>query len=117
MRVGGFILATLLLISSHCTAILFYGPNHRSGLARSVLPPTLPPGFTKMMHLVVAVGSYERILYGVDVQVTKDGKVDSVKESFAIPAHTGYLKSVSSCPRFLVSGATDETVRYKVIAC
>ena len=34
-----------------------------------------------------------------------------IKESFAVPAHTGYIKSVTSCPRFLVSGGTDETVR------
>ncbi|PJF19904.1 hypothetical protein PSACC_00284 [Paramicrosporidium saccamoebae] len=62
------------------------------------------------MKLVVAVGSYERILYGIDVELSKEGKVSSTKESFAIPAHTGYLKTVSSCPRFLVSGATDETI-------
>lgn len=63
------------------------------------------------MKLVIAAGSYERILYGVDVEIAADGTVKEIKESFAIPAHTGYIKTVSCCPRFLVSGATDETIR------
>lgn len=64
------------------------------------------------MKFLVAAGSYERILYGLDVSLEEDGRVREAKNSFAIPAHTGYIKAVASCPRFLVSGGTDETVRY-----
>lgn len=69
------------------------------------------------MKFVVSVGSYERILYGIDVELSRDAdtkqiRLVDIKESFAIPAHTGYVKCVASCPRFLVSGATDETIRY-----
>lgn len=66
-----------------------------------------------MVKLVVSAGSYERILYGIDVQVPSgsDKAAPSVKESFAIPAHTGYIKAITSCPRFLVSGGTDEIIR------
>lgn len=39
-------------------------------------------------------------------------RATGVKESFAIPAHIGCVKAIASCPRFLASGATDETVRY-----
>lgn len=65
------------------------------------------------MKFLLAAGSYERILYGVDVTLEEGGgKVKEIKNSFAIPAHTGYIKAVASCSRFLVSGGTDETVRY-----
>lgn len=65
------------------------------------------------MKFLLAAGSYERILYGLDVSLEEGGEqVKELKNSFAIPAHTGYIKAVTSCSRFLVSGGTDETVRY-----
>ena len=66
------------------------------------------------MKLVVAAGSYERILYGIDVSIPSTSSVKkevSVKESFAMAAHTGSIRSLASCPRYLVSGSTDETIR------
>jgi protein MAK11 len=69
-----------------------------------------------LMKLVVAVGSYERIIYGLDVELasSEDGelRVAESKVAFALPAHnTGYVKCIASCPRYLVTGGTDEVMR------
>ena len=62
---------------------------------------------------LVTIGSYERVIYGLDVKLTASEEALSAKSSvgFAIPAHTGYVKSIASCPKFLVSGGTDEVIR------
>jgi protein MAK11 len=66
------------------------------------------------MKLLNVVGSYEKSIYGVDLSVEKksDDQISiEDKIAFAFPAHTGYIKSISSCQRFLATGSTDETVR------
>lgn len=59
--------------------------------------------------MLVSVGSYERVLYGIDVsQITADG---TPKVAFAMAAHTGNIRCITSGGRFLATGSSDETVR------
>lgn len=75
------------------------------------------------MKFLVSIGTYERIVFGVDVEVKRskgeegaEGQlsVSSIKDSFAVPAHIASVRSVASCPKYLVSGSTDETIKYTV---
>lgn len=59
------------------------------------------------IQFLVVIGSYERILYGIDVDLSKE----AVKVSFAIPAHSGMIKSIAASSDFLATGSTDDTVR------
>jgi protein MAK11 len=59
--------------------------------------------------LLVSLGTYEKVVYGVDFK-SADGKIEK-KVAFSIPAHIGYVKAITSGPQFLVSGSTDETIR------
>lgn len=62
----------------------------------------------------MALGSYERIVFGTDFDLEKDGenyKLKSAKDSFAVPAHIASVRSVGSCRKYLVSGSTDETIK------
>ena len=63
-----------------------------------------------MKKLLLSVGSYEKSLYGVEITVQDDIQVTS-KVAFAFPAHTGYLKCISSTNTFLATGSTDESTR------
>lgn len=68
------------------------------------------------MKFLISIGSYERTIYGVDVEV-KPSESDPLamemhgKVGFAVPAHNGYIKCIASCPRYLVSGGVDEVIR------
>lgn len=68
------------------------------------------------MKFLISIGSYERTIYGIDVEV-KISESDprdislEVKVGFAIPAHNGYIKCIASCPKYLVSGGVDEVIR------
>lgn len=62
------------------------------------------------MKFLVAIGSYEKLIYGIDVEVDEEGKLSS-KVAFGMPAHSGYVKAIACCPKYLVSGATDEILR------
>jgi len=68
------------------------------------------------MKVLVAIGSYERIVFGCDVDIEKDKEgnfhVKQVKDSFAVPAHIASVRAVAACKKFLVSGSTDETIKY-----
>lgn len=68
-----------------------------------------------MVKFLVAIGTYERVLYGIDVEVSVENASEpsllSVKNTFAIPAHTASIRSIASCPRFLASGGADESIR------
>ena len=55
--------------------------------------------------VLVSLGSYERILYGVEF----DGK--SVKVAFGLPAHQSSVRCISSRGRFLVTGGPDEQIK------
>lgn len=68
------------------------------------------------MKFLISIGSYERTIYGLDVEV-KTSESDPTamemhgKVGFAIPAHNGYIKCIASCPKYLVSGGVDEVIR------
>lgn len=67
------------------------------------------------MKFLISIGSYERTIYGVDIEVIENEKDHSVKlegkVGFAIPAHNGYIKCIASCSKYLVSGGVDEVIR------
>ena len=66
------------------------------------------------MKFLISIGSYERIIYGLDVETveSEDGELKLTgKVGFAIPAHNGYIKCIASCPKYLVSGSVDEVIR------
>ncbi|KAJ3037526.1 hypothetical protein HDV00_001639 [Rhizophlyctis rosea] len=55
----------------------------------------------------VVAGAYERILYGLDVTPTPA----TITPAFMYPAHISCIKSLSTSPRYLATGSTDETVK------
>lgn len=66
------------------------------------------------MKFLVSVGSYERIIYGLDLEISTTDQEEECctgKLAFAIPAHNGYVKCIASCPKYLVSGGVDEVIR------
>lgn len=67
------------------------------------------------MKILVSLGTYERVVYGVDFDLetsnAEDIKCISSKDSFAVPAHIASVRSVASCKKYLVSGSTDETIK------
>jgi hypothetical protein len=67
------------------------------------------------MKFLVIVGSYSKIIYGIDVDVKRSKVQDEVEVetqvAFAFPAHEGLIRSVASCSNFLVSGGNDESLR------
>lgn len=64
------------------------------------------------MKFLVSIGSYERTIYGVDIEVDEsDPRKLEGKVGFAVPAHNGYIKCIASCPKYLVSGGVDEVIR------
>lgn len=64
----------------------------------------------------VMAGSYERILYGLQIQ---EGNSDSsellqIKPIFTFPAHISCIKAVAASPKggkWLATGGTDETIK------
>lgn len=67
-----------------------------------------------MTKLLFTLGSYERSIYGVEyvVDVSHDSaSIEEAKNAYAFVAHTGCIKSIAGCSRFLASGSTDETIR------
>ena len=71
------------------------------------------------MKFLISIGSYERTIYGIDVEevISQEKESEPViislkgKVGFAIPAHNGYIKCIASCPKYLVSGGVDEVIR------
>ncbi|KAI9096965.1 WD40-repeat-containing domain protein [Phlyctochytrium arcticum] len=54
------------------------------------------------------VGTYERLLYGLDVKTTGEGSIEPV---FIYPAHISCIKALAANSRFLATGSTDEHVK------
>lgn len=85
-------------------------------------PPVDTFSFLVLMlsSILICLGSYEAVLYGWEVTLSKEK--DSLhlycsesKVSFAFPAHRGCIKSVSTVGRHLVTGSTDELIKYSNI--
>jgi protein MAK11 len=74
------------------------------------------------MSLKIVAGSYERLLYGLDVTPTsatplqegevKNGKdMHTITPSFIYPSHLSCIKTLASSGPFLASGSTDEHIK------
>ena len=61
--------------------------------------------------MLICLGTYERILYGWEVTVSSPGTVSETKVVFALPVHQGYVKSIATAGRHLVTGGTDEVIK------
>lgn len=61
--------------------------------------------------MLICLGTYERILYGWEVTLSQSGTVSETKVVFAIPVHQGYVKSIATTGRHLVTGGTDEIIK------
>ena len=62
-----------------------------------------------MTSFVVVAGSYEKLLFGVEVSVDSEA---AFKPLFIYPSHIGAIQAVASGGRFLASGGADEVVRF-----
>ena len=60
----------------------------------------------------IAAGSYERLLFGLDLVHDSEAGY-GLKPLFIYAPHTGCIKALASGDRFLASGSTDEVIRYK----
>ncbi|KAJ3354675.1 hypothetical protein HDU83_004897 [Entophlyctis luteolus] len=63
--------------------------------------------------LRIVLGSYERLLYGLDVTKNNETGSFSVNQTFTYPAHISSIKTVAISPsgKFLATGASDEHVK------
>ncbi|KAI8970195.1 WD40-repeat-containing domain protein [Mycotypha africana] len=59
----------------------------------------------------VIIGTYERLLFGVNAYWTEEKKKVKMEPVFIIPAHTGCIRTVSVGGHFLASGSSDEIIR------
>ncbi|CEG73450.1 hypothetical protein RMATCC62417_08829 [Rhizopus microsporus] len=59
----------------------------------------------------VIVGTYERLLYGLNVNWIQEKTKLRLEPIFIIPAHTGCIRTVSVGGHFLASGSSDEIIR------
>ncbi|GBP86900.1 p21-activated protein kinase-interacting protein 1-like [Eumeta japonica] len=56
----------------------------------------------------IIVGTYEGYLVGY--ALTKEDRVNKMKQTFAIHSHTGSVRSISIAGKFLASGGTDDKI-------
>ncbi|KIM32943.1 hypothetical protein M408DRAFT_326639 [Serendipita vermifera MAFF 305830] len=67
-------------------------------------------------RLVVVSGSYDKILYGLQIEPTgrETGQTSEFKPIFVFPAHISCVKAVAASPqggKWLASGGTDEIIK------
>ncbi|CCA68745.1 related to MAK11 protein (maintenance of killer toxin-encoding satellite M1 dsRNA) [Serendipita indica DSM 11827] len=75
-------------------------------VAQSTTPNSSKP-------LIVVAGSYDKILYGLQIEPEKDSGAE-FKPVFCFPAHISCVKAVAASPqggKWLATGATDETIK------
>ncbi|KAJ1733418.1 60s ribosome biogenesis protein mak11 [Coemansia biformis] len=58
---------------------------------------------------LIAAGTYERILYGIEARFAGDQL--TLSPQFIFPSHIGCIKAVAAGGRYLASGSTDEIVK------
>ncbi|KAI8371365.1 WD40-repeat-containing domain protein [Radiomyces spectabilis] len=86
---------------------------------KSVLDTLLPiTAITKTLSeedFRIIVGTYERILYGINAYWEMEDSVNKrclrLEPIFIVPAHTGLIRTVAVGGHFLASGSTDEIIR------
>ncbi|KAI8972514.1 WD40-repeat-containing domain protein [Pilobolus umbonatus] len=59
----------------------------------------------------IIVGTYERLLYGINAFWNADKTQLDLEPIFIIPAHTGCIRTVAIGGHFLASGSSDEIIR------
>ncbi|CAO3703308.1 unnamed protein product [Rhizopus stolonifer] len=59
----------------------------------------------------VIVGTYERLLYGINAVWNEQKTKLKLEPVFIIPAHTGCIRTVSVGGQYLASGSSDEIIR------
>ncbi|KAI8049713.1 WD40-repeat-containing domain protein [Syncephalis plumigaleata] len=76
------------------------------------------PNTVDHSYFRVVTGSYERLLYGIDVYWNDANEEDKTSSSrlqfkpvFAFPAHIGCLKAVGAGGNYLATGSTDELIK------
>jgi len=90
-------------------------PQSRKSSAESTSHDTLPTTFK------IIAGSYEKLLYGLEGNVTASESLDatsnytfSLKPIFIFPAHVSCIKAVAASPtggKWLATGSADEIVK------
>ncbi|KAI8640831.1 WD40-repeat-containing domain protein [Parasitella parasitica] len=59
----------------------------------------------------IVVGTYERLLFGINAVWNQEKTQVKLEPVFIIPAHTGCIRTVAIGGHFLASGSTDEIIR------
>ncbi|CAO3621817.1 unnamed protein product [Mucor fragilis] len=59
----------------------------------------------------IVVGTYERLLFGINALWNEEKTQVKLEPVFIIPAHTGCIRTVAIGGHFLASGSTDEIIR------
>ncbi|CAO0798105.1 unnamed protein product [Mucor circinelloides] len=59
----------------------------------------------------IVVGTYERLLFGINALWNQEKTQVKLEPVFIIPAHTGCIRTVAIGGHFLASGSTDEIIR------
>jgi hypothetical protein len=99
--------------------------DHQDGVAKNTPAKTADPLPTvHASTFKIIVGSYEKILYGLEATLTDDtpaasgsssaAPIPALKPIFAFVAHVGYVKAVAASPcggKWLATGSTDEVVK------
>ena len=75
----------------------------------------------------IAMGTYEQLLYGIDVDAdtllaAKDEQdatqaTSVLRTTFAMPCHIGSIRTCASSSKYLATGSTDETLKCVARAC
>lgn len=91
----------------------------------AVVPEISPPAKPKVIRIII--GSYEKVLCGIDAKFDSESTSPNVLSSIDGPdrqnklvlnpvymfsAHTGAIKCVAANDRYLVSGGSDEVIKY-----
>lgn len=62
-----------------------------------------------MISMRIYGGSYERFLFGFDIEKGDDGKF-SIEQVLSMPAHKSAVKCMATCGRLVVTGGADDQV-------
>ena len=76
-----------------------------SALALQAATPGTPIG------VQIAAGSYERLLFGLELLHDAEAGY-GLKPLYIYSPHTGCIKALGACRKYLASGSTDEVIRY-----
>jgi hypothetical protein len=67
--------------------------------------------FPLMTDFTVLIGTYERLLYGIECTHDAQSNTIQSKLSIAYATHIGCIKTVATGGPYLASGSTDEVIK------